>query len=214
MINEKFLGVITMIKNKLDLKKEQKEIFNVKRNEYKKVVCPKSYYISLDGAGDPNNNEKYQSIVGALYKMAYKIKMDFKNKGLDFVVMPLSGLWWSENLKGFVEGTKDKWLWTMMIQVPDYITEEIIDAMKEKLVGKPDYIEKIKFVEVPEVEAFETLYIGAYKDEGDTIKKLHETIVEAGYKLSGKHEEIYLSDPRKVEEIKLKTIIKQSVVRG
>lgn len=201
------------MKNKLDLKKQQKEIFNVKENEYKKVICPKSYYIGLDGKGDPNNNEEYQNIVGALYKMAYSIKMDYKKKDLDFVVMPLSGLWWSEDLKDFIEGAKDKWIWTMMIQVPEFITKEIVEEMKNKLKNESSYIDDIKFIEAEETEAFETLYIGAYKDEGDTIKKLHETIRESGYKLSGKHEEIYLSDPRRVEESKLKTIIRQSAIR-
>ena len=202
-----------MMKNKLDLKKEQKDIFSVKENEYKKVTCPKSYYIALDGKGDPNNNEEYQAIVGALYKMAYTIKMDCKKKNLDFVVMPLTGLWWSENIKDFTEELKENWMWTMMIQVPDFITNEIVEKMKEKLKEEPNYIDKIKFIEIKETEVFETLYIGAYKDEGNTIKRLHETIREAGYRISGKHEEIYLSDPRRVEESKLKTIIKQSVVR-
>ena len=202
-----------MIKTKLDLKKQQKDIFNVKENEYKKVTCPKSYYIALDGKGDPNNNEEYQAIVGALYKMAYTIKMDCKKKNLDFVVMPLTGLWWSENIKDFTEELKENWMWTMMIQVPDFITNEIVEKMKEKLKEEPNYIDKIKFIENKETEVFETLYIGAYKDEGNTIKRLHETIRETGYRISGKHEEIYLSDPRRVEESKLKTIIKQSVVR-
>lgn len=202
-----------MIKTKLDLKKQQKYIFNVKEHEYKKVTCPKSYYIALDGKGDPNNNEEYQNIVGTLYEMAYSIKMDCKKKDLDFVVMPLTGLWWSENIKDFTEELKENWMWTMMIQVPDFITKETVEEMKDKLKGESNYIDKIRFIETKETEAFGTLYIGAYKDEGDTIKRLHETIREAGYRISGKHEEIYLSDPRRVEESKLKTIIKQSVVR-
>lgn len=202
-----------MMKNKLDLKKEQKDIFSVKEHVYKKVTCPRSYYIALDGNGDPNNNEEYQNIVGTLYKMAYSIKMDYKKKDLDFVVMPLTGIWWSENIEDFTKEPKDKWMWTMMIQVPDFITKETVEEMKEKLSGESNYIDKIQFIEIKETEAFETLYIGAYKDEGDTIKRLYETITEAGYRISGKHEEIYLSDPRRVEESKLKTIIKQSVVR-
>ncbi len=201
------------MKNKLDLKKEQKDIFSVKEHEYKKVTCQKSYYIALDGKGDPNNNEEYQNIVGTLYKMAYSIKMDCKKKDLDFVVMPLTGLWWSENIKDFTEELKENWMWTMMIQVPDFITKETVEEIKDKLKGESNYIDKIRFIETKETEAFGTLYIGAYKDEGDTIKRLHETIREAGYRISGKHEEIYLSDPRRVEESKLKTIIKQSVVR-
>ncbi|MEG1255772.1 GyrI-like domain-containing protein [Clostridium sp.] len=204
-----------MVKTKLDLKKEQKEIFNVKQHQYKKVTCPKSYYIAIDGKGNPNGNEEYMNKIGALYKVAYGLKMKYKKYDLDFVVMPLSGLWWTENMKNFENEPKENWLWTMMIQIPKYLEKDEFNKMKISLKDEEmyKYVSKIYFAEFEEEEAFETLYIGAYKDEGSTIKKLHETILEEGYKLCGKHHEIYLSDPRKVEESKLKTIIRQSAAR-
>lgn len=127
--------------------------------------------------------------------------------------MPLSGLWWAEDNNSFVQGEKKLWKWTMMIQLPDYIKEDHINNIKGSLNEDELYssIKDIEFIEYIEGEAYETLYIGSYKNEGDTVKKLHEIIKENGYKLRGKHHEIYLNDPRKTDENKLKTIIRQGI---
>lgn len=203
-----------MVQEKLDLKKVQKELFKVKQEQYKKVLCSKAKYIAIDGEGDPNNNPEYQSIVGALYKMAYSVKMDYKKRGMDFVVMPLVGQWWADDMNAFKEETKDKWKWTMMIQIPDYVEKKDIEYFKEKYKEETvgDYLKRLYNLEIEEREVFATLHIGPYREEAETIKKLHGTIAENGYKLAGKHEEIYLSDPRKVEESRLKTIILQPVI--
>lgn len=202
-----------MINTKLDLKKVNKELFNVKEGEYKKVICDKAYYIAINGEGDPNNNADYIGKVSSLYKVAYKLKFQYKKEGLDFVVMPLSGLWWAEDNNSFVQGEKKLWKWTMMIQLPDYIKENHINNIKSIFNEDELYssIKDIEFIEYIEGEAYETLYIGSYKNEGDTVKKLHKTIKENGYKLRGKHHEIYLNDPRKTDENKLKTIIRQGI---
>lgn len=204
-----------MTQEKLDLKKEQKSLFKVKQHEYKMVQCPKSQYIAIDGEGNPNGNPEYQGIVGALYKMAYSLKMDYKKRGLDYVVMPLAGQWWADDMSAFTEGTKDKWKWTMMIQIPNYVEKKDIEYFKEKYKEEAvgEYLNRLYLLEAEEREVFATLYIGAYRDEGETIKNLHNTIFENGYKLTGRHEEIYLSDPRKVEESRLKTIIVQPAVK-
>lgn len=102
---------------KVDLKKVKKELFNVKVGKFKKVYCDKSYYIALDGEGDPNNNEDYSNKVGALYKVAYGVKMSYKKQEKDFVVMPLNGLWWSDNYDDFIDNNKEGWKWTMMIEL-------------------------------------------------------------------------------------------------
>lgn len=205
-----------MVQEKLDLKKVQKELFKVKEKEYKKVLCPKAKYIAIDGEGDPNNNPEYQNIVGALYKIAYSIKMEYKKRGLDFVVMPLAGQWWAEDMNSFKEGTKDKWKWTMMIQIPDYIEENDIEFFRNKFQDEEvgQYLNRLYSIEMDERLVFATLYIGAYRDEAETVKNLHDTIINNGYKLHENHMEIYISDPRRVEESRLKTIILQPAIEG
>lgn len=202
-----------MLVTKVDLKKVQKELFNVKVGEFKKVYCDKAYYIALDGEGDPNNNEEYLKKIGALYKIAYKVKMAYKEDGKDFVVMPLSGLWWSENYNDFIEDNKDGWKWTMMTQLPEFVKEDDIELKKQEVLKEElgEYIEDIRYIEYSEGDAYETLYVGHYSEEGETVRKLHETILRNEHKIRGKHHEIYLSDPRKTEPAKLKTIIRQPV---
>lgn len=201
-----------MLVTKVDLKKVQKELFNVKAGEFKKVYCDKAYYIALNGEGDPNN-EAYLKKIGALYKIAYKVKMAYKKEGKDFVVMPLSGLWWSENYNDFIEDNKDGWKWTMMIQLPEFVKEDDIELKKQEVLKEEsgEYIDDIRYIEYNEGDAYETLYVGPYSEEGETVRKLHETILGNEYKIRGKHHEIYLSDPRKTEPAKLKTIIRQPV---
>ena len=205
-----------MVQEKLDLKKVQKELFKVKEKEYKKVLCPKAKYIAIDGEGDPNNNPEYENIVGALYKMAYSIKMEYKKRGLDFVVMPLAGQWWAEDMNSFKEGTRDKWKWMMMIQIPDYIEENDIEFFRNKFQDEEvgQYLNRLYSIEMDERLVFATLYIGAYRDEAETVKNLHDTIINNGYKLHENHMEIYISDPRRVEESRLKTIILQPAIEG
>ena len=203
------------MEEKLDLKKEEKLLYKVKQNEYKKIQCPKAKYLALDGEGNPNNNEEYQNIVCALYKMAYSLKMQYKKRGKDFVVMPLAGEWWAEDMKDFCEENKENWKWTMMIQIPEFVENKDIEGFKEKFMneGVSKYLKEIYLKEFEEREVFATLYIGAYRNEGDTIKNLHDAIKDGGYKLTGKHIEIYLSDPRRVEESRLKTIIVQPAIK-
>lgn len=203
------------MEEKLDLKKEEKLLYKVKQNEYKKIQCPKAKYLALDGEGNPNNNEEYQNIVCALYKMAYSLKMQYKKRGKDFVVMPLAGEWWAEDMKDFCEENKENWKWTMMIQIPEFVENKDIEGFKEKFMneGVSKYLKELYLKEFEEREVFATLYIGAYRNEGDTIKNLHDAIKDEGYKLTGKHIEIYLSDPRRVEESRLKTIIVQPAIK-
>lgn len=203
------------MEEKLDLKKEEKLLYKIKQNEYKKIKCPKAKYLALDGEGNPNNNEEYQNIVGALYKMAYSLKMEYKKRGKDFVVMPLAGEWWAEDMKDFCEENKENWKWTMMIQIPEFVENKDIEGFKEKFMNEEvyKYLKELYLKEFEEREVFATLYIGAYRNEGDTIKNLHGAIKEEGYKLTGKHIEIYLSDPRRVEESRLKTIIVQPAIK-
>jgi hypothetical protein len=59
--------------------------------------------------------------------------------------------------------------------------------------------------------AAQITHIGPYAAEGPTIQRLHAFIAEWGYQRRGKHHEIYLSDPRRVDPEKPKTILRQPV---
>ena len=173
-------------------------------------------YLMADGHGDPNVAQEYQDVVEALYAVAYKIKFASKKLlGKDYVVPPLEGLWWSEDMSSFTTiRDKSQWDWTMMIMTPDWITPEIFaKAIEQVRKGKnPAALDKVQLESYYEGTVVQIMHTGSYDDEVSTLEEMHtEFIPDNGYKMVGKHHEIYLSDPRRVEPEKLKTVLRQPV---
>jgi hypothetical protein len=198
---------------KIDLKKELKAFYNPTAKEVTLIEVPKMNFIMIDGQGAPESPQFAQSIQ-ALYPIAYTIKFDKKKAGgPDFTVMALEGLWWAENMKVFMPETSDrnKWQWTVMIMQPDFITRKDFDNAVAAAKKKKDNpaLSKVRFESFTEGKSAQIMHIGPYSAEGPNIQKLHHKIVEIGGKLSGKHHEIYLSDPRRVTPDKMKTVVRQ-----
>lgn len=197
--------------SKVDLKKDLKHLYSPSKKDFGMVDVPPMPFLMVDGAGPPGSPE-YVEAVQALYSVAYPLKFLSKNEaGKDFVVMPLQGLWWAENMDAYTLGNRDEWLWTMMILQPDWITEAMVTAAIEQTRKKKDLpgLDKVRFETYHEGKAAQILYLGPYADEGPTIAALHDFIEGQGYRLSGKHHEIYLSDPGRTAPEKLKTVIRQ-----
>lgn len=197
--------------SKVDLKKDLKHLYSPSKKDFGMVDVPPMPFLMVDGAGPPGSPE-YVEAVQALYSVAYPLKFLSKNEaGKDFVVMPLQGLWWAENMDAYTLGNRDEWLWTMMILQPDWITEAMVTAAIEQTRKKKDLpgLDKVRFETYHEGKAAQILYLGPYADEGPTIAALHDFIEGQGYRLSGKHHEIYLSDPGRTVPEKLKTVIRQ-----
>jgi hypothetical protein len=68
---------------------------------------------------------------------------------------------------------------------------------------------KVRLEVYHEGPAAQIRYFGPYADEGPTIASLHAYIAAAGHRLSGKHHEIYIGDPRRTAPAKLQTVIRQ-----
>jgi hypothetical protein len=202
---------------KIDLKKENKELYNPSAKEVSFVDVPTMNYLMIDGEGDPNTSLEYQEAIEALFPVSFKVKfMSEKENSQDYVVMPLEGLWWVENMENFSVEDKNGWKWTSMIRQPDFITKDIIKEAIEEVEEKknPPALSKIKFESLHEGLSAQIMHIGPYSEEGPTIEKLHNSIKERGYEFNGsitgeKHHEIYLSDVRRTKPEKLKTIIRQ-----
>jgi hypothetical protein len=201
--------------SKTDYKKELKQFYAVKVGKPVVVQVPKMNFIMIDGKGDPNTSQDYIDAIQALYPVAYTIKFTSKIKyGKDFGVMPLEGLWWTENMADFSAENKDNWLWTAMIMQPEAVTEDIYNQAVQQVKEKksPKSLDKLRFASYDEGRAAQVMYVGPYSDEGPTIQELHEFIKEQGGKLDDSnkhHHEIYLGDPRRTDPAKLKTIIRQ-----
>jgi len=202
----------------LDFKKEQKEFYQPKTTPAI-VDVPEMRFLAIDGVGDPNTGEEYAHALELLYGLSFTIKMSNKDI-LEYRVPPLEGFW---TIFGFsVDDAvkpidKDKFVWTSAIRQPDFISDEVVEAAKEKLAKKKPHLDvsKARLESIAEGKCVQVLHVGPYDDEPATIKKMEQFAEESGYAMdvseSRRHHEIYLSDARKTAPEKLKTIIRLPV---
>jgi len=201
---------------KIDFKKEWKHLYSPPKTKFTILYVPKMQFLMVDGHGDPNTAPEYQDAIEALYGVAYKMKF-FSKKTLerDYVVPPLEGLWWAEDMAAFSTARdKSQWDWTMMIMTPEWITTEIfnnaVDQVRE--AKDPVSLDKVRLEQYHEGLSVQIMHLGSFDDEGPVLAEMHgEFIPGNGYLENGKHHEVYLSDFRKVSPEKLKTVLRQPV---
>lgn len=207
---------------KLDFKMADKAFYSGKVGRIDRLMLPPMLFLMVDGSGDPNLAPSYGQAVAALYGLSYALKFAAKALGNDHTVAPLEGLWWADDRRDFVDGRRDRWRWTMMIRQPDGITDAMLDAARLRMLAKtdkdpqaattPDMVRAVRLETFAEGDCLQILHIGSYADEAPVIARLHQQIATSGLRPTGKHHEIYLNDPRKVPQDKLKTILRQPVV--
>ena len=187
------------------------------RSRFELVEVPDLQYLAVDGDGDPNT-PVFTEAVEALYPVAYTLKFASKQDlGRDYVVMPLEGLWWADDMETFTAARdKSRWRWTLMIMVPDWIDQGLVRSAVEKVASKkpPARLDDVRLETLSEGLCVQVLHVGSYDDEADVLRRLHEEFVpENGLTMTGRHHEIYLNDRRRVAPEKLRTILRQPVRR-
>ncbi len=205
-----------------DYKKEYKE-FYMPKSKPSIVRVPKMNYIAVRGKGNPNDeNSEYKESIGLLYAIAFTIKMSYKGTHkidgyFSYVVPPLEGFWWQEgNKEGIDYKSKDKFNFISVIRLPDFVTKRDFEwAIEEATNKKHQDFSKVEFLTYDEGLCVQCMHIGSYDGEPETVKLMHEYMEENGYELdiSDKrfHHEIYLSDPRRVDASKLKTVVRHPI---
>ncbi len=203
---------------KVDYKKELKHLYKPSAKEVVTVGVLAMNFLMIDGQGNPNTSLRYAEAVEALYAVAYALKFKVKKTaGVDYVVMPLEGLWWADDMRTFTSARdKDAWHWTMLIMQPEEVTEKLFDETKAEVEKKknPVALAKLRFESYHEGLAAQIMHLGSYDDEGPTIAKLHDFVEQQGYTLRGKHHEIYLGDPRRAAPENLRTVLRQPVEKA
>ncbi len=205
----------------IDYKKTQKELYLPKTTP-SVIDVPRMTFITVDGKGDPNTSDEYAIAVELLYGLSYSIKMS--NKAiLEYVVPPLEGFWSvDDDFKGggAAINDKSKFIWTMMIRQPDFVTAEILEAAKAALAKKKPKLDisKAKLETITEGLCVQVMHIGSYDDEPATVEALDGFAIENCYVIdigdTRHHHEIYISDPRKVAPEKLKTVLRHPIRRA
>lgn len=204
-----------------DYKKEYKE-FYLPPKQPGIVEIPKMNFLAVRGKGDPNEeNGEYKRAMELLYGIAYTIKMSYKGEHIidgffEYVVPPLEGLWWQEGIRGVDYSRKDLFQWISLIRLPDFVKESDFEwALEEAAKKKKTDFSRIEFFSYDEGLCVQCMHLGSYDDEQATIRQMETYAQENGYAIDitdkRHHHEIYLSDPRKTEAAKLKTVIRHPV---
>ncbi len=205
----------------LDLKKEYKHLYapSAKKTEILQVPCLQ--FAMIDGAiekgSEPATSPAFSDATRALYSISYTLKFMLKKRktnAIDYPVMALEGLWWVED-GAFDIMVKDNLFYTLMIMQPGIITKDVFEEGKEqvrKKKGDSPSLTKVRLVELEEGICMQTMHIGPYATEPAAIERMRAYALENGYHdrvgPNGKHHEIYLSDPRKADPAKLKTVLR------
>lgn len=204
-----------------DYKKEFKEFYMPKRKPSIMEV-PKINYIAIRGIGDPNKDDgEYKKSIPLLYAIAYIIKMskntDYSIEGyFDYVVPPLEGFWWQEGIKGVDYSRKDDFKFISLIRLPDFVTKRDFEwAIEEATYKKKQDFSNVEFFTYNEGLCVQCMHIGSYDNEPITVEAMHKYAHEQGYTLDISderyHHEIYISDPRKCDINRLKTVIRHPI---
>lgn len=208
------------MKKIFDFKKEEKEIYN-KSIKPQIINIPKMKFLVVKGKGDPSLPDgEYIKSIQSLYPIAYTLKMsyksDYKIEGFfEYVVPPLEGYWWQEGINGYDKTKKDLFSFISLLRIPDFITKENFNwAIKKSTLKNNKDFSNVEYLEIEEGLVVQCLHIGAFDDEPRTTKIMQDYMIEQGYVYDFEnrhHHEIYLSDYRKTEESKLKTILRHPI---
>jgi len=199
--------------NKVNYKKDFKHLYMPKPLP-EIINVPRMPFFMVDGSGDPNG-EEFALATEALYTMSYAVRMSYKSADVpagyyEYTVFPLEGVW---DLLDYSKSPTDKsnFKYTIMIRQPDFVTAELYERFLEQSKRKKanPYLEGVRFGHVEEGLCCQMMHVGSFDDEPESFARMEAFVTEQGYVRSSKiHREIYLSDPRKTESSKLKTVLR------
>jgi hypothetical protein len=206
----------------LDLRKKWKHLYKPSAGKVELVDVPELLFVLIDGRIEPGqatgSSPGLAVAMGALYSASYTLKFMSKLRKKDpitYPVMALEGLWWVEDGR-FELSVKDNWSYTVMIMQPDHITPEMFaEALAQAGKRRPNpALSRLRLERFREGLCVQTLHIGPYDTEPATVERMHAWAAEHGYRLAGKHHEIYMGDPRRTKPEKLKTLLRHAVVHN
>lgn len=205
----------------IDFKKTEKEFY---KPPTKPVIVdvPSMKFIVVDGQGSPNEEGgAFQNAIGILYPVAYTLRMSHRNDYIikdyqEYVVPPLEGYWWQDHIKGYDKTRKDLFRWNIMIRIPDFISAEDVEWAKNSVFAKKKIdCSAVYYSEIQEGLCIQMMHIGPFDLEHESLAIMSEFVDKNGYVFdlsdSRKHHEIYLSDMRRVDPSKMKTVLRHPI---
>ena len=200
---------------KLDLRKALGHLYHPPVGGVEVLKIPRLKYLMVDGGGAPESDD-FKQAIGTIYNVAFTMK--FRSKKLlkrDYSIMALEGLWWVKG-GGFNPTARDEWLWTLMMVQPDLVNQKLFSEAVAEVKAKknPPGLERARLETFTEGLCAQSMHVGPYSTESETIQRLEDYAKEHGYKMVGKHHEIYLGDPRRAKPEKLRTIVRHPMAKA
>ena len=204
-----------------DFKKEYRDLYQPKTKP-SIIEVPAMRFLAVEGQGDPNEaGGAYQNALELLYGMAYTLKMSYKTdhaiEGFyQYVVPPLEGFWWQPDVTGVDYACKASFQWVSVIRVPEFVTEaDFTWAVQTATAKKRLDFSPVRLVEIDEGLCVQCMHVGPYDNEPATVDAMHAFAEAQGYvpdfSDTRRHHEIYLSDPRKADPAKMKTVVRHPI---
>lgn len=178
------------------------------------VEVPPMRFLMADGHGDPNHAATFREAVEAVFALSYAIKHRVRSQGaIDYRVMPLEGLWWIPDARVWDFADKSDWDWTLMIMQPEAVCAEVFEPVRQALARRRRLpaLDRVHLGSFDEGLSAQILHLGPWADERPTLERLYAFVREQGFLPTGKHHEIYLSDPMRTSPERLRTIVRQPV---
>ncbi|HEY7473955.1 MAG TPA: GyrI-like domain-containing protein [Vicinamibacterales bacterium] len=193
---------------KIDLYKQHEDEYATPKTPVLVTIKP-AVYLAISGQGAPGG-ERFTAAVGALYNVAFTIKMARKFGGRqDYAVSKLEGLWFLDPAEP--PEARDEWRWKLLIRTPSFVSTRERDAAVQALLakGKPPEVRGVSLEKIDEGRCVQMLHVGSYDREAESIALMRGHAKAHGFALDGPHHEIYLSDPRRVPAARLRTILRE-----
>lgn len=202
---------------KVDVRRSM-DAYRARQGEFRVLDLPDLQYLAIDGEGDPNT-QAFVDAAQAMYPVAYALKFASKVElGRDYVVPPLEGLWWADDMAAFTAARdKTRWSWTLMTLVPNWLGVDALAAAVARVEdrNRPARLDDVRLQPLSEGRCVQTLHVGSFDDEAEVLDRMHHDFVPAhGLRLAGRHHEVYLSDFRRVPPERRRTILRQPVTEG
>ena len=203
---------------KHEWRKKEKNLY-VPKQRPELITVPELKFFMIKGTGNPNS-EEFSERIEVLYSLAYSVKM-MPKKGynpegyFEYTVYPLEGIWdLTEKGKKLETLSKDELLYTIMIRQPKFVTNEVVERAFENVRKKKPhpFLKEVTFETLEDGLSVQMLHVGSYDEEPRSFKQMEGYIENNNLeRVTLTHREIYLSDVRKVEPAKLKTVLRYMV---
>lgn len=201
---------------KVEYKKDYKSLY-VPKQSPEVIKVPSMPFLTIEGTGDPNE-ERFAQAVEALYSLSYAVKMSDKSDSVPdgyyaYTVFPLEGIW---DLVDHAKPSTDKsnLKYKIMIRQPDFLTDEGFERFRVQTKTKKRnlLLDRVHFEHMEDGMSCQMMHLGRFEDEPASFARMEAFCQENGWTRKSKlHREIYLSDSRKTEPDKRKTVLRFGV---